>query len=54
MPDESRADVAIHGFWEWVTSTIFDMRIFNLDAGSYQRQTSVNVLATTEKEKKDK
>ena len=35
MPDESQADVSIHGFWKWGTTTTFDMKIFILDAGSY-------------------
>ena len=54
VPDKSRADVAIHGFWEWVTSTIFDMRIFNLDMGSFLCQASVKALTIVEKQKKDK
>ena len=35
--DESRADVAVHGFWKWGTSALFDMQIINLDARSYLR-----------------
>ena len=54
VPDASRADVSIHGFWKWGTSALFGMQIFNLYAGSYQRQTSVKALVTAEKEKKDK
>ena len=53
VPDESRADVSVHGFWKWVTTALFDMRIVNLDAGPYLRQTSAKALATVEKEKKD-
>ena len=52
VPGESRADVSVHGLWKWVTSTLFDMRIVNLDAGSYLRQISINDLETAEKEKK--
>ena len=25
VPDESRADLSVHGFWKWITSTIFDI-----------------------------
>ena len=32
---------------------MFDIRIFNLDAGSYLRMTQEKALAKAEKEKKD-
>ena len=51
---ESQADVSAYGFWKWGTSTIFYIRIVNLDASSYLRQTSVKALETAEKDKKDK
>ena len=35
VPDESRADVSVYGFWKLVTYALFDMKIFNLDTGSY-------------------
>ena len=54
VPDESRADVSIHGLWKWGTTALFDMQIFNLYAGSCLRQTSSKALATVEKEKKNK
>ena len=54
VPGESRADVSIYGFWKWGTTAIFDMIIFNLDAGCYLCQTSTKALATAEKEKRDK
>ena len=54
VPDESWADLSVHGFWKWGTSDLFDMCIFNLDADSYLRQTSAKALATAEKKKKDK
>ena len=54
VPEESRADVSVHGCWKWGTTAIFDMKIVNLDAGSYLSQTSANALATEEKDKKDK
>ena len=25
VPDESRADVSVHGVWKWGTSALFDM-----------------------------
>ena len=53
MPDESWADVSVYGFYKWGTTALFDMHIFNLDAGSYLRQTSTKALSTAEKEKKD-
>ena len=54
MPDKSRADASIHGLWKWGTTDLFDMRIVNLDVGSYLRQTSAKALAMAEKDKKDK
>ena len=44
VPDKSRADVALHGFWKWGTTTLFDMQIVNLDTVSYLRQTSAKAL----------
>ena len=32
---ESRADVTAHCFWNWGTTTMFDIRMVNLDVGSY-------------------
>ena len=49
VPGESQADVSIHGLWKLVTTALFDMRIFNLDAVSYLRQTSAKALETAEK-----
>ena len=53
VPTESRADVSAHGFWKRGTTAMFDMRIVNLDAGSYLRMTPEKALAKAEKEKKD-
>ena len=50
---ESRADVSSYGFWNRGTTTMFDIRIVNLDAGSYLHMTPEKALAKTEKEKKD-
>ena len=53
VPTESRADVSDHGFWNWGTTAMFDIRIVNLDAGSYLRMTPEKEFAKLEKEKKD-
>ena len=53
VPAESRADISAHSFWKRGTTAMFDIRIVNLDAGSYLRMTSEKSLAKTEKEKKD-
>ena len=37
LPAELRADVIAHGFWKRGTTAMFNIRIFNLDAGSYLR-----------------
>ena len=39
VPAESRADVSAHGLWKRRTTAMFDIRIVNLDAGSYLRMT---------------
>ena len=49
LPDESRADVSVHGFWKWGTYALFYLQNFNLDAFSYLRQTSTKALTTAEK-----
>ena len=54
FPDESWADVSIHGLWKWGTTALFDMIIVNSDVGSCLCQMYAKALATTEKEKKDK
>ena len=52
VPVESRADVSGHGFWNQGTNAMFDVRIVNLDAGSYLRMTPEKDLAKAEKKKK--
>ena len=49
VPAESRADVSAHGFWNRGTTAMFDVRIVNLDAGSYLRMTPEKALAKSEK-----
>ena len=61
VPAELRADVSAHGFWKRGTTAMFDIRVVNLDAGSYLRMTPEKTLAKAlakalskaEKEKKD-
>ena len=50
---ESRSDVSAHGFWEQRTTTMFDIKIFKLDAISYLRMTPRNDLTKSEKDNKD-
>ena len=35
VPAESRTEVSTHGFWKQGTTAMLDIRIVNLDAGSY-------------------
>ena len=53
LPAELRADVSAHGFWNRGTTAMFDIRIVNLDAGSYLRMTPEKALTKAEKEKKE-
>ena len=50
---ESRSDVSAQGSWKRGTTAIFNIRIVNLDAGSYLLMTPGKALAKAEKEKKD-
>ena len=49
IPAESGADVSTHSFWKWGTTAMFDIRIVNLDAGSYLCMTPEKALAKSEK-----
>ena len=53
VPAESRADVSTQGFWKWGTTAMLDIRIVNLDAGSYLRMTPEKALTKVDKENKD-
>ena len=44
VPAELRADVSAHGLWKRRTTAMFDIRIVNLDAGSYLRMTPEKAL----------
>ena len=50
---ESRVDVSAHGFWKQGTTTIFEIRTVNLNAGSYLRMMPEKAIVNTDKEKKD-
>ena len=53
VPAELRVYGSAHSFWKWGTTAMFDIRIFNLDAGSYLHMTPENDLTKAEKEKRD-
>ena len=53
VPAKRRADISAHGFWKRGPTAMFDIRIFNLETGSYLRMMSEKALAKTEKEKND-
>ena len=53
VPVDSRSDVSAHGFWKRGTTTMFNIRIVNLEVGSYLRMTPEKALAKAKKEKKD-
>ena len=53
VPEESRAYVSVHGVWKGGATVIFDIRILNLDVGSYLCMTPEKSLAKAEKDKKD-
>ena len=53
VPAESRADVSAHGFWKQETTAMIDIRIVNLDSGSYLCMTPEKDLTKAEKEKND-
>ena len=54
IPAESRSAVSIYGFCKQGTTTIFDIKIFNLDAGSCLCMVLEKALENTEKDKKYK
>ena len=51
---EHRGDAGCHGFWDRGRPAIFDMRITDTEARSYRNRDYTKVLASQEKEKKDK
>ena len=44
VPTNSRAHVSAHKFWKRGVTVMFDVRISNLDAGSYLRTMSEKAL----------
>ena len=53
VPAYLREDVSAHGFWKRGTTTMFDIQIVNLGAGSYLHMTPEKDLVKSEMEKKD-
>ena len=53
IPEVLRADVSAHGLWKRGTTAMFDIRIVNLDTGSYLCMTPEKAFSKAEKEKKD-
>ena len=53
VPSELRAYVSAHGFWKRGTNVMFDIRIVNLDTGSYLCMTPEKTLSKAEKGRKD-
>ena len=47
-----RSEVSAYGFWKQGNTEMFDIRIFNIDAGSYLRMAPEKALAKAEKENK--
>ena len=46
---ESCSDVSAHSLWKRETTVMFDMKIVNLDLGSYLRMMSKKLLEKEEK-----
>ena len=44
VPADSRSDVSAHGFCNWGTIMMFDIRIVNLNTGSYLRMMKKHIL----------
>ena len=52
VPADPRADVSAHGFWNQGTTAMFDIRIFNLDVGSYLLMTLKMLLQRRRKKRR--
>ena len=52
VPTESSSYVSAHGFWKQGTTVVFDIRIVNLDAGSYLCTAPEKSLENEYKDKK--
>ena len=48
------ADLSAHGVWDRQSAALFDIRVTDTDAPSYQNRNPMNVLKTAEIEKKNK
>ena len=53
VPAELRSDISAHSLWKWCTTVMFDIRIVNLDAGSYLRMMPKKDFAKAEMDEKD-
>ena len=51
VPEDSRASISAHGFWNWGNAAMFDIRIVNLDAGSYLRMIPKKDIANSDNNK---
>jgi len=49
-----RGDIAAHGFWNRGTTTVFDIRVTDVDSPSYRGSPAARVLLNQEKAKKGK
>ena len=53
LPTESREYVSTHDFWKMGTTTMFDIRLVNLNSSSYLHMTTENALEKLDKDKQD-
>ena len=49
VPEESRSDISTHSLWKRGTTVMFDIKIANLDTGSYLCIMPEKALAKAEK-----
>ena len=49
VPAELRSDVSSHCLWNWGTTSVFEIRIVNLDMVPYLRMMTKKVLEKAER-----
>ena len=54
LPEEKRSYVVFNGYCKWGTTTLFDMRVFNLDTVHYLPIVTEYKVGKVEAEKKAK